>query len=203
MEYNTQRAVMIIPEYGRNIHKMIHYAITIQNRELRNKCALNIIRIMGYLNPHLRDVRDFQHTLWDQLFIMSNFKLDVDSKFKKPSIEDLKFAFKKIHYPKKLKKFRYYGRIIKDMINFTTKCDNKLKKQGLIYVIANTMKKNYLKWNKSTVSDIVIAEDLKVISCHKLSLDINKHPLLNFDNLFINKRKNKHQYYYHGKRKRF
>ena len=80
---------MNLPEYGRNIQKMVEYAIQIEDREERNKAARAIISIMGNLNPHLRDVTDFKHKLWDHLFIISDFKLDIDSPYEKPTREIL------------------------------------------------------------------------------------------------------------------
>lgn len=201
MEYNTERKNMVIPEYGRNIHKMIEYAITIEDRNERNKCAWGIIRVMGDLNPHLRDVPDFQHKLWDQLFIMSNFKLDVDSPFQKP--EQLKIPPKKMKYPERLKEFRYYGKIIKDLINIAINCLDEDKKEGLIYAIANTMKKSHFKWNKDTVQDNIIIDDLKKLSGYKLYLNSNNNdPLVNVEHILnYSKKRNKNHYYYIKKKR--
>ena len=97
IEYNTERPKLIIPEYGRHMQKMVDQAIAIEDREERNKVAKSIISVMGNLNPHLRDVPDFQHKLWDQLFIISDFKLDVDSPYEKPSREELQEHPKSCH----------------------------------------------------------------------------------------------------------
>lgn len=204
MEYNTERTNMIIPEYGRNIHKMIRFAITIKDRNKRNKCAWNIIKLMGDLNTYLRDVPDFQHKLWDQLFIMSNFELDVDSPFKKPEKFNKTYP-KKMHYPEQLKELRYYGKIIKDMIKVAIYCEKKDKKEGLIYAIANTMKKSHIKWNKETVNDSIIINDLKKLSKYRLHLNSYNDPLINTESIINhNKRKNKSQYYHqNNRRKRF
>jgi hypothetical protein len=202
MEYNTERPIMTIPEYGRNIHKMVYHAVTIKDKKLRNKCALSIIKVMGYLYPHLRNIPDFQHKLWDQLFIMSNFRLNVDSEFKKLKKKDFNLPPKKMSYPDKLTEFRYYGRIIKDMIQFAITCKDIVKRRELIYIIANTMKKNYLKWNKNTVDDHVIIKDLEFLSNNKLTLNINELPLISIENIYLtNKKKNKNYHYY--KRKRY
>ena len=99
LEYNTQREKLIISEYGRHIQKMVEFAVSLEDKEKRQKTSESIINLMGELNPHLRDVEDFKHKLWDHLFIISDFKLDVDSPFPKPKIEDL---FKKpdpLNYP--------------------------------------------------------------------------------------------------------
>jgi CRISPR/Cas system-associated endonuclease Cas1 len=87
LQYNTERTKLIIPEYGRHLHKMIDQALECEDREKRNNLAKAIIGVMGNMNPHLRDVPDFQHKLWDQLYIMSNFELDIDSPYPLPSKE--------------------------------------------------------------------------------------------------------------------
>ena len=117
IEYNTERPHLIIPEYGRHIQKMVDHAISIEDKEERNKVAKSIISVMGNMNPHLRDVPDFQHKLWDQLFIISDFKLDVDSPFVKPSREELMEAPEPLKYPQNFPKYRFYGNNIKRMID--------------------------------------------------------------------------------------
>jgi hypothetical protein len=112
MEYNTSRDKLNISEYGRNIQKMIEFTMSVEDREKRNQLAKTIIAVMGQLNPHLRDVTDFKHKLWDHLFIMSDFKLDVDSPFPIPSPETLKNKPERIKYPSNHILFRYYGRNI-------------------------------------------------------------------------------------------
>ncbi|XOD68053.1 MAG: DUF4290 domain-containing protein [Flavobacteriales bacterium Tduv] len=204
MEYNTGRSNMIIPEYGRNIHKMIKHAMTIADRDERNQSSWSIIRVMGDLNPHLRDVPDFQHKLWDQLFIMSDFLLDVDSPFQKPEPEQFQIPPKRMKYPERLREFRYYGKIVKDMIKVAIDCSEEDKKEGLIYAIANTMKKSYLKWNKETVEDSVIIEDLKKLSGDKLYLHAHGDSLINAENILnSNKKKNQSFYSNNNKKKRF
>lgn len=103
-------------------------------------------------------------------------------------------------YPTKLKEYRYYGRIIQDMINFAIKCKDKYKKKELVYIIANIMKKNYLKWNKNTVDDNVIVKDLRKISNNKLTININLNPLISIDNFYFKKRY-KNNYYFNKKKK--
>ena len=117
MEYNTSLPKLIIPEYGRNVQKMVHSIIEIDDRDKRNHQAKAIIEVMGNLNPHLRDVPDFQHKLWDQLFIMSDFKLDVDSPFPLPSKEVFYQRPDKLNYPQNFPKYRFYGNNIKRMID--------------------------------------------------------------------------------------
>ncbi len=109
MEYNTQLPKLEIPEYGRNIQVMIDYCVTIEDREERNKCAKAIIQIMGQLNPHLRDIADFTHKLWDHLFVISKFQLDVDSPYPRPSAESFATKPKTVPYPATKMKYKHYG----------------------------------------------------------------------------------------------
>lgn len=189
MEYNTERPKMIIPEYGRHIHNMIWHAVAIVDKNERNRCAWSIIKVMGDLNPHLRDVPDFQHKLWDQLFIMSDFKLKVDSPFSQPEPEQFQRPPRKISYPEYLLEVRYYGKIVRDMIAVVVGCSDSDKKEGLTYAIANTMKKNYIKWNKDTVEDSVIFEDLRKLSGGKIVVNKPSEPLILGDEILQNGKK--------------
>ena len=164
IEYNTERDKLIIPEYGRHIQKMVDYATSIEDKEERNKVAKAIIAVMGNLNPHLRDVPDFQHKLWDQLFIMSKFELDVESPFPKPSKEKLEERPERLNYPQNFPKYRFYGNNIKRMIDIAISWEESDLKELLINTIANHMKKCFLNWNKDTVEDDVIFEHLFELS---------------------------------------
>ncbi len=189
LEYNAERPHLIIPEYGRHLQKLIDQATAIEDRELRNKTAKYIIYIMGGLNPHLRDVPDFQHKLWDQLFIMSDFKIDVDSPFPIPSREVLQLKPEILQYPQNYPKYRYYGNNIKYMIDVANKWEEGEMKGALIKVIANHMKKSYLSWNKDTVTDAVIFEHLYELSGGKINLIQSDEELLNTTDLMrTNKR---------------
>src|SRR5690554_907705 len=170
LEYNTDRQDLVIPEYGRHLQKLIDQVILIENREERNKAARTIIDIMGTINPHLRDVLDFQHKLWDQLFKMSRFELDVDSPYPKPQPEWNKNASILIDYPLNNQDYRFYGNHIVEMIKEAVSWEESEKKTALIMVIANHMKKSYMTWNKDTVSDEVIFTHLFDLSEGKIDL---------------------------------
>lgn len=170
LEYNGERPHLIIPEYGRHLQKLIDQAALIENREERNKAARYIIQVMGSLNPHLRDVPDFQHKLWDQIFIMSNFKLDVDSPYPIPTRDVINLKPSNLSYPQKNPKYRFYGNNIKTMIDVANSWEEGEMKTVLIKVIANHMKKSYLSWNKDTVDDKVIFEHLYELSDGKINL---------------------------------
>ena len=170
LEYNTERPKLHIPEYGRHFQKMVDQAVAIEDREERNKVAKAIISVMGNLQPHLRDVPDFQHKLWDQLFIMSDFQLDVDSPFPITSKEVLQQRPEPLGYPQNHPKYRFYGNNIKRMIDVAVNWEKGDMRSGLEYAIANHMKKCYLTWNKDTVEDNVIFGHLKEMSNGEIDL---------------------------------
>ena len=177
LQYNTKRNQLIIPEYGRHVQLMINQTLETQNREERNKMAKAVIGTMGNMNPHLRDVPDFQHKLWDQLFIMSNFELDVDSPFEKPQKEVLAQKPDRLGYPQKNPKYRFYGNNIKSMINEAMNWEEGDLKNALVYNIANHMKKCFLNWNKDTVQDEVILNHLLELSDNKIMVREEDLPL--------------------------
>ena len=177
LRYNTSRNKLIIPEYGRHIHEMINQTCEIKDKEERNKSARAIIGVMGNLNPHLRDVSDFQHKLWDQLFIMSNFKLDVECPFEKPDKKILEERPETLHYPQNYPKYRFYGNNIKNMIDAAKKWEDNDLKDALVYNIANHMKKCFLNWNKDTVEDKLILDHLKELSNDELKVKSELLPL--------------------------
>ncbi len=173
LEYNTEREHLIIPEYGRHIQKLINHCKALESKEERNTMALAIIDVMGNLQPHLRDVPDFKHKLWDQLLIMSNFELDVDSPYEKLTKEVLLEKPESLAYPKSASKYRFYGNNIQTMIDVAVSWEASEMKDLLILTIANHMKKCYLLWNKDTVDDTIILKHLKELSKGNLALAEN------------------------------
>jgi hypothetical protein len=167
-DYNTQRSKMVLPEYGRNIQKMVEYATQIEDREERNRAARAIIAIMGNLNPHLRDVSDFKHKLWDHLFIISDFKLDIDSPYEKPTPEILYEKPKPVPYKDYNIRYKHYGKIIELLIKEASEFEEGEERDALIRLIANHMKKCYVTWNREVVDDKTIFEDLKNLSGGKI-----------------------------------
>ena len=170
MEYNTSLPHLIIPEYGRNVQKMVHSIIEIEDREKRNHQAKAIIEVMGNLNPHLRDVPDFKHKLWDHLFIMSEFALDVDSPYGKPSKESFDEKPEKVPYSDNNIKLRYYGKILPQVIDRVVEMEESDHKDIMVFCITNHMKKSYLTWNKSSVEDEMIFKHLSQLSNAKLEM---------------------------------
>ena len=170
MEYNSGRSRLIIPEYGRHIQKLINYAISLEDREERNKIARSIVNVMGQLNPHLRDITDFKHKLWDHLFIISDFKLDVDSPYDIPTALTYRVKPRRVPYPSHDIRWRHYGTIIEQMIKEIAPMEEGSAKDQIVVNLANFMKMLYVNWNKDSVSDEVIFEHLRILSQGKLQV---------------------------------
>lgn len=164
LDYNTQRKKLVLPEYGRHIQKMIQYLMTIEDREKRNEQAMAVIAVMGNLNPHLRDVNDFKHKLWDHLQLISDFQIDIDSPYPTPSRESFQEKPKQIPYPHSPIKEMHYGRNIENMLNAIADREEGDEKQAMIATMAHYMKKQYVAWNKEAVSDDMILRDIKKLS---------------------------------------
>ena len=191
MDYNTQRKRLILPEYGRKIHKMVDHITTIEDREERNKAARTIISIMGSLNPHLRDIADFKHKLWDHLALMSDFNLDIEWPYELPERSEFEEKPKQVPYNTFPIKYKHYGKCLELMVKEAIKIEDKEEKHALIKLIANHMKKSFLMWNRNTVSDEDILNDLNELSEGKLSIP---EDLRLFDTKeFLNKAKKKRQ----------
>jgi hypothetical protein len=170
LEYNTTREELKIPEYGRNVRNMVEYAISVSDREERQKVANAIISVMGQLNPHLRDITDFTHKLWDHLFIISENKLDVDSPYPKPELEEASRKPEKMNYSegKRKIKYAYYGKTVSLFIKEAISKEDEKEKEILVEAIANLMKKLFITWNKDFVEDEVIWRHLDELSNGKL-----------------------------------
>lgn len=163
-DYNTSRKKLALPEYGRNVQNMVGLLNNIEDREERNQAAHAIVDVMGNLYPYLRDVPDFKHKLWDHLAIMSEFKLDIDYPYDPPSPEVLAEKPRKVPYQQTNLKYRYYGRTMELMIKKAIEFEEGPEKDILVYQLANHMKKCYLTWNKDSVDDTLIFEDLANMS---------------------------------------
>lgn len=170
MEYNTNRSSLVIPEYGRNIHKMIDFAISVDDREERNKVAKAIVKVMGQVKPQFKEADDFIQSLWDHMIIISDFKLDVDSPYPYPDKEELVKPPRKVAYPQNKIRFRHYGKSIESFIAKASKLEDGEQKDSFTYYIANMMKKNYLLYNRDSVSDELIYDQLETLSKGKLKI---------------------------------
>lgn len=161
MEYNTQRRKLPLPEYGRSIQNMVDYALTIEDKAERQRCANTIINIMGNMFPHLRDVPDFKHKLWDHLAIMSDFNLDIDYPYEIVEKDNLKTKPEPVEYPSARIRNRHYGRMLEKLIKKAADYPEGEEKKQLVSLVANHMKKSFMAWNKDSVDDRKIFDDLK------------------------------------------
>ena len=171
MEYNTLQKKLILPEYGRHVHMMVQHAIRIKDREQRNIAAQTIIGVMGNLMPHLRETPDFKHKLWDHLFIMSEFKLDIDAPYPPPSPAEMVEKPQTVPYPQSHIRHKHYGKILIDMIRETGKLEDSPQRDSLIQLLANQMRKSYIAWNRSELNIESIVQDLWDISDGKIVLN--------------------------------
>ncbi len=168
MDYNSNRSKLAIPEYGRNLQNMVNHIMTIEEREERNRAARTVIDIMGAMYPYLRDINDFKHKLWDHLAIMANFKLDIDYPYDPPSPEFFNSPPKRIPYDNNRIKYRHYGKTIEILIEKASVYEDEKERDQLIILIANHMKKSYVMWNKDSVTDEKILEDIEELSKGKI-----------------------------------
>lgn len=177
MEYYTTKNKLILTEYGRNIQQMVEYAMTIKDRDERTRCVKTIINIMGNLFPHLRDVNDFKHKLWDHLAMMSNYQLDIDYPYEVVKPADLQTKPDKIPYPNRNIKDRHYGNNLPRFVKAATELENPELADKLIGILANQMKKYMVTWNKDNVEDQKIFDDIAGMTDGKIQLNENSFKL--------------------------
>jgi hypothetical protein len=172
MDYNTQLNKLALPEYGRHIQRMVEHLRTIPDRDKRNEQAKAVIAVMGNLFPYLRDINDFKHKLWDHLFIIADFDLDIDSPYPKPNPTTFEEKPREVPYtsPDSIK-IKHYGRGIQDMVMHVAEMPDDEKRRTATMALANHMKKAYLSWNKDVVSDDIIYKDIETLSGGKIKLN--------------------------------
>ena len=194
MEYNTTRNHLTIREYGRHIQKMAEYVLTIEDREKRQKNAEALVELMGFLNPQLKNVEDFRHKLWDHLFLITDFKLDVDSPYPIPTQETLRPKPEPLPYPKRYPRYNHLGKNIEIIIDKALSEEDAEKRQGFANSIAYYMKLTYSNWHKELVHDDNIQTELSAIT--KGELEFNNRP-------FIKHRVENNREEFGGRRKNF
>ncbi len=170
MDYNTSRPKLVIPEYGRNIQSMIRHLTGIEDREARTKAAHFIVNVMAQMNPQVRESADYKHKLWDHMHFIADYKLDVDSPFPVPAPEAINTKPKHVGYSVNKIKHGHYGKYITEIIKKVAEFDEGPEKDELVNTIANHMKKSYLTWNRDSVTDATIAENLAELSKGELTL---------------------------------
>jgi hypothetical protein len=184
MDYNTERNYLGMREYGRHVQKMVEYLLTIEDRDKRQQQTQSVIELMGFLNPHLKNVEDFRHKLWDHLFFISDFKLDVDSPYPIPQKETYKMKPDPLPYPKRHPKYAHLGKNLEVVIDKALKEEDPEKKAGFAHAIAYYMKLAYSNWHKELVHDDTIRTELNSITGGQLEFSNTpyiKHRNQNFE----------------------
>lgn len=171
MPYNTQLPKLILGEYGRHVQQLVDFAVKIEDDVVRNKLVLDIIDMMGTMNPTLRNVEDFRHKLWDHIYMMSDFKLEANSPYPVPERETLMRKNIKLKYPRQNIKFAHYGKNIESCVNKAMTIKDPDVRQEFAQVIGNYMKLVYQNWNRDNVNDLTIKQDLESLSNGVLQLD--------------------------------
>ena len=190
MKYNTELPRLALPEYGRSIQNMVDYCVSIPDKNERKRCANTIINIMGNMFPHLRDVNDFKHILWDHLAIMADFKLDIEYPYEIIRKEDLYIKPPKLPYNNGKIFYKHYGKNLENMIREATKYEEGEEREQLINLLANHMKKSFLTWNKEVVDDRKIFTDLNTLSKGRIILNEESHKLTESKDILMKKNKN-------------
>lgn len=170
MDYNSTREKLIIPEYGRNVQQMAAYVVSVEDREKRTNLAKVLIGVMAQLHPENRDTADYKQKLWDHLYIISGFKLDVDGPYPAPSPDIIEKKPQQVPYPQNNIRFRPYGKNIENIIKKACDFEEGPEKDALVKNIANHLKKSYLNWNRDSVNDELITGHLAELSHGKLKL---------------------------------
>ena len=184
--YNTERVKLYIPEYGRNVQKMVDYIKTIEDRQKRNEQARAVIKVMEILNPAVHLQEDFEHKLWDHLFIISGFDLDVDAPYPMPAPESLNEQPHPVPIQKKQLKAAHYGRNIENMLGLIADHEEGEVKLTMMRTLAGYMKQQYLIWNKDTVSDVIIYQDMERLSEGRIQVpDILKESKIEMAQSFV------------------
>ena len=176
MQYNTQKEKLLLPEYGRNIQNMVDHCVAIADPEERRRCAYAVIDIMGNLFPHLRDVNNFKHILWDHLAIMSDFQRDIEYPYEVIKKEDLYSAPGHLDYSRPTMRFRHYGKILERMVKIASDMEEGEPREQLIRMLLGQMKRSYTQWNKEA-DDEKIFHDLRDLSKGKIDLNSSHYTI--------------------------
>jgi hypothetical protein len=194
MDYNSNRNKLVLKEYGRHVQKIVEACVEIKDRDKRNIFAKELIELMGQLNPHLRNVEDFRHKLWDHLFIMSDFKLDVDSPYPIKDRAEIEKRPARLHYPQSRIKYKHYGKNVETLVSKAIRTEDPEKQAGFTQCIGNFMKLVYQNWSKENVNDETIKNDLRMLSKGALVIsdeqDINSLSRANRQKIGPDKRDN-------------
>ncbi|MDR1406163.1 MAG: DUF4290 domain-containing protein [Prevotellaceae bacterium] len=203
-DYNTQRRNLVLPEYGRHIQKMIQYVKSVPDRGKRNEQVRAVVAVMGNLNPHLRDIVDFRHKLWDHVYIIADFDIDIDSPYPVPAPATFKEKPASIPYQFTPVSIMHYGRNIENMLKAIIDCPDSPEKEAMIAAMAHYMKKQYMTWNKDTVGDDIIFKDIEILSKGRIRVNpALKLMNIQSNNAYQNNQQNNQQNNGNGKNKKY
>ncbi|WMJ74534.1 DUF4290 domain-containing protein [Cytophagaceae bacterium ABcell3] len=180
MEYSEEEGI-ILKEYGRNVQKIVKYILSIEDREKRSRFARTLVELMKQINPTMRDAQDTYQKIWDHLYVISGFKLDVDSPYPMPEVSILSRKPMKVEYNTHNLRFRHYGRNVELLIQKAIDTDDPEEKEAAISFVGKLMKRFYSAWNKESIDDEIIIEHLRILSNNKLDIDVEK---VKSENLF-------------------
>ena len=173
LKYNTEREKLIISEYGRNIQIMIKHLLEIEDRNKRTEAAHFIVDVMAQMNPQVKESNDYIHKLWDHLYIISDYKLDVDGPFDPPQQGIIVAKPEHVGYQRHNIRHGHYGHYTKELLKEIEKIEEGPKRDALLLAMANQMKRDYLNWNRETVNDLLILDDLYKLSDEKFVMPID------------------------------
>ncbi|KXK22963.1 MAG: hypothetical protein UZ12_BCD005002940 [Bacteroidetes bacterium OLB12] len=189
-EYNTSREAIILKEYGRNVQKLVNYIRTIPDKEKRTQMATTLIELIKQLAPVAKEAQENPQRMWDDLYIMADFNLDVNNPFSTPDRTILFKKPRKMEYPQNDVRFRHYGKNIEQLVLEATKKKIRKEREEAAIYIGKLMKTFYSAWNKETLDDSVIVKDISTLSKGKLSLSLDKVREENlFEKLYREQRK--------------
>lgn len=174
MEYNTERDQLRLREYGRNIQRMAEYLLSVEDMEKRNSYAHTLVELMKQINPNVKDSQDYDQKVWDDLFIMTNFQLEVDSPYDKPEASILTRKPQRMSYNSNEIKYRHFGRTVELLISQAVELEDPKEKEGAVVTIGKLMKSFYIAWNKDFIEDAQVLKSIKELSNNQLDIDIDK-----------------------------
>ena len=173
LDYNTHRDQLLMPEYGREIQKMVDYAVSLTDKSERQNCAQEIVRMMETKVPELHDNADFEQTLWDHLYLMSHKQLDIDWPFDVTAAEKLQEKPKAIPLPQEGMRLRHYGKLLEQLFEKLKTMPEGEERDALVFYTANQMKRNLMTWGHGSMSDEKVADDLARFTDGVIQLDLS------------------------------
>lgn len=174
MEYNTERENLQLREYGRNVEKMAKFIMDVDDREKRTSFANTLVELMKQINPNVKGSADYDQKVWDDLFILTNFELDVDSPYDKPEVTILSRKPRRMMYNSNEIKYKHFGRNVEQLIDEAIKLEDPEDKEAAVVGIGKLMKSFYLAWNKDFIEDAQVLKVIKELSDNQLDIDLEK-----------------------------